>query len=64
MENWGGEKGMKVTKKKIKRNVDFTATLGDERKKKLQRIAESENRTMAGQVKEWIDKAPEPAQKG
>lgn len=52
------------TEKRKKQNVDFTATLGDERKAKLQRIAESENRTMAGQVKEWIDKAPEPARKG
>ena len=50
--------------KRKRTNVDFTATLGDERKAKLQRIAKSENRTMAGQVKSWIDRAPEPAQKG
>lgn len=50
--------------KRKRTNVDFTATLGDERKAKLQRIAKSENRTMAGQVKAWIDRASEPAQKG
>ena len=53
---------MKTTVRK-KQNVDFTATLGNERKAKLQRIAESENRTMAGQVKEWIDRADDPGEK-
>lgn len=41
-------------------NVDFSATLGKERKEKFARIAASENRTMAGQLKEWIDKATDP----
>ena len=43
--------------------MDFTVTLGDERKAKLQRIADSENRTMAGQVKAWIDGADDPGEK-
>lgn len=52
---------MKVRKKA---NVDFTAILGDKRKAKLKRIAESRNRSMQGQIKAWIDRAPEPARKG
>ena len=49
---------MAGTKKKA--NVDFTATLGKERKEKFIRIAESENRTMSGQLKAWIDNTPDP----
>lgn len=49
---------MNMTKRK---KTDFTAELGDERKKKFQRIAEARNRSMTGQLKDWIDNAPDPA---
>ena len=46
-----------------KQNVDFTATLGKARKEKFARIASAQNRTMAGQLKEWIDREDDPAKK-
>lgn len=52
---------MSKSKTKTKeKKPDFTATLGDERKKKFQRIAEARNRSMTGQLKAWIDNEPDP----
>lgn len=43
----------------MKAKIDFTARLGKERKKKLERIAKNNNRSMAGQVCQMIDEAEE-----
>jgi len=49
--------------KRKKPPVDFTATLGSDRKSKLERIAAANNRSMAQQVRDWIDRAREPKTK-
>lgn len=38
----------------------FNAELGEEYKQKFEEIAESENRTMTGQLKTWIDENHPP----
>jgi len=49
-----------MNKKKTKPAADFSGTIGDERKKKLKRIAEEHNRSMNGQLCAWIDETPDP----